>query len=232
MYSTKSKATDRIIDIKGEREKRYITIGDPYKDVREALPSRWKKKQFDCVRRPMNAGHGFFGYNGKAFTYVPQKFQEVKLYVTDQPLAGRKLGFGMRDVMKRDEFCNSIRTEQYRDTLRAEQRIMNAQRDVDKENALVEKAQALEEATKGPERFLYDIGRSQTTVFDPKTRSDAHYNYREKYRVQKRIGATRPMSADIGAMAWSVTPESSSRAAHVHATKSFYDKSHMEVKGF
>lgn len=133
MYSTKSKATDRIIDIKGEREKRYISIGDPYKDVREALPSRWKKKQFDCVRRPMNAGHGFFGYNGKAFTYVPQKFQEVKLYVTDQPLAGRKLGFGMRDVMKRDEFCNSIRTEQYRDTLRAEQRIMNAKRDVDKE---------------------------------------------------------------------------------------------------
>jgi len=232
MYSTKSKATDRIIDIKGEREKRYISIGDPYKDVREALPSRWKKKQFDCVRRPMNAGHGFFGYNGKAFTYVPQKFQEVKLYVTDQPLAGRKLGFGMRDVMKRDEFCNSIRTEQYRDTLRAEQRIMNAKRDVDKENALVEKVQALEEATKGPERFLYDIGRSQTTSFDPKTKFDAHYNYREKYRVQKRIGATRPMSADIGAMAWSVTSEPSSRAAHVHATKSFYDKSHMEVKGF
>ena len=114
MYSTKSKATDRIIDIKGEREKRYITIGDPYKDVREALPARWKSKQFDCKRFPQNAGRGYFGYNGKAFTYVPQKFQEVKLYVTDQPLAGRKQGFGMRDVMKRDEFCNSIRTEQER----------------------------------------------------------------------------------------------------------------------
>jgi hypothetical protein len=133
MYSTKSKATDRIIDIKGEREKRYITIGDPYKDVREALPARWKSKQFDCKRFPQNAGRGYFGYNGKAFTYVPQKFQEVKLYVTDQPLAGRKQGFGMRDVMKRDEFCNSIRTEQYRDTLRAEQRIMNAKRDVAQE---------------------------------------------------------------------------------------------------
>ena len=137
MYSTKSRTVDRLIDIKGEREKRWITIGNPYKDVREAIPSRWKKKQFDCIRHPKNAGGGYFGYNGKAFTYAPQKFQEVPLYVTSHPLQGRKQGFGMRDVMKRDEFCNAIACERYRDTLRAEQRIMNEQRNSEAEVRVV-----------------------------------------------------------------------------------------------
>ena len=81
MYSTKSRTVDRLIDIKGEREKRWITIGNPYKDVREAIPSRWKKKQFECIRHPKNAGGGYFGYNGKAFTYAPQKFQEVPAFL-------------------------------------------------------------------------------------------------------------------------------------------------------
>lgn len=89
----------------------------------------------------------------------------------------------------------------------------------------MKKVEALEEATKGPERFLFDIGRSQTTAFDPKTKMDTHYNFREKYRTQKRLGATRPMSADIGSMAWGAEPQS--RAANVHATKTFYDKSHI-----
>lgn len=219
-----------MVDIKGEREKRWITIGNPYKDVREVIPSRWKKKQFDCIRHPKNAGGGYFGYNGKAFTYAPQKFQEVPLYVKSHPLQGRKQGFGMRDVMKRDEFCNAIACERYRDMLRAEQRIMNGQRNSDAEKALIEKASALENTARGPETFLYDIGRSRKNQFDPKLKYDAFYNHREKFKIPKKIGATRPMSAEIGAMAWKAEPQS--RAAHVHATKSFYDRSHLESAGF
>eukprot|EP00953_Heterococcus_sp_UTEX-ZZ885_P017363 9716-Heterococcus_DN1.PRE.1 len=38
----------------------YITIGDPYKDVKDKLPTRWKGKGFMVKQVPQNAENGNF----------------------------------------------------------------------------------------------------------------------------------------------------------------------------
>ena len=44
------------------------------------------------------------------------------------------MGFGTKDASKRDEFAATIRTEQYRETLKRENTILDEQRDREKED--------------------------------------------------------------------------------------------------
>ena len=45
------------------------------------------------------------------------------MYIETQPLDSRKQGFGSRDAHRRDEFSNSVRTEQYRAQLIKEMQV-------------------------------------------------------------------------------------------------------------
>ena len=81
MYSTKvrcnMKATEGIAGGIIPTTK-YITIKDPYKDVKDTVPGRWKSKQFAMDNDPKLCkeqkltGAGYFGYNGFAFK-APEK---------------------------------------------------------------------------------------------------------------------------------------------------------------
>jgi hypothetical protein len=63
-------------------------------------------------------------------------------YLKKQPPESRKSGFGSRDATKFDEFSQTIRTQQYRDTLKKEQKIMDAKKDHAAEAAMVAKYDA------------------------------------------------------------------------------------------
>ena len=116
MYSTKVSNTKCAIDAG-----RYISINDPYNKDKK-LPARWKSKQFEVPQQPGNAGDGYFGYSGKSFSYQSDPYQEQRPYLKQQPPDKRKLGFGTHDASRRDEFSQTIRTEQYRETLQKELR--------------------------------------------------------------------------------------------------------------
>ena len=62
---------------------------------------------------------------GKAFDYMPDRYVEQLPYGKREPYDQRKLGFGTHDASKRDEFTQRIRTEQYRDLLKREKRLMD-----------------------------------------------------------------------------------------------------------
>jgi hypothetical protein len=220
---------------------RYISIGDPYVAEAEKRPGRWKEKQMGTTMYPKNAGNGYFGNMGKPFEYMPDKYVESLPYAKSQPYDQRKLGFGTHDASKRDEYTQAIKTEQYRDLLRREKRILSAQekkkgglaeqiRKAHKKlaEAAVEEERQREVCGLTPAPFLYDIGRSRETPFDPKTKTDCFYNAYQARKREMRRGGYRSMSQDIGDGGWELGKkrETFGRSA---ATKSFYSKSHLEA---
>ena len=124
---------------------------------------------------PKNAGNGYFGNMGKPFMYMPDKYVEQLPYAKTQPYDTRKLGFGTHDASKRDEFTDRVRTEQYRDLLKREKRIL--QRNEQKRGGLAEQIRKahkkLAEAAVEEERqracglsaapFLYDIAEKRNS---------------------------------------------------------------------
>lgn len=240
MYSSK------FIHKNIETEKgRYITIDDPYHDVRDKLPARWRKKQFTVLQIPMNAGQGFFGYGGKepkAFIYNPEPYRTEVPYHKTEPPDKRKLGFGSHDASKRDEFTQAIRTEQYRETLRKEMKIVNETQ----AEQLVNQRKALEAWNarvtnsfpygKKEIKHLYDVGRNQSTSHDPKNSRDQFYCMRDGARGRsnetgKRMGNFRTASQEVGEGVWAVKVKKPEFSVN-HAHKNFYDKSHLQVQGF
>ncbi len=187
---------------------------------------------------PQNAENGNFA----KLTYVAEGYFESNKYMNSQPLDGRKKGFGTRDAHRRDEFCNDIRTEQYRETLRKEKLLTGEGPEVVKEKLtklLAERAQrdltlsgsASKSGTFRSEKVhQYDIGRSRTTAFDPKSTKDAFYKFDPENG--RCLGETvRPCSYDIGDSAWNVTykPPVFGGKSEV---KNFYDKSHLNVRPY
>lgn len=69
---------------------------------------------------PPNEENGNFS----KIKYMPDGYKEVNKYITTQPLDKRKRGFGTKDAHRRDEFANAIRTEQYRESINKEKRMM------------------------------------------------------------------------------------------------------------
>jgi len=221
----------KIVDITGKPDVRYITIGDNYVDGAIKVPDRWKKKQFETNTYPQLAGGGCFG----KFNHIGEPNRGMERYKETQPFDKRKKGFGSRDAKRRDEFSNTIRTEQLRESMRAEMRIVEQHRDAEKEAELQAKISSIEakEAEKRKGTFLYDIGRSRTTPFNERTVKDAHYDFKSRFRgdVQKNMGPYMTSSQAVGANAWNANYGEKRRSC-VHATKTFYDCSHLQIKGF
>ena len=224
MYSTKTIHKNLNPNYKAS----YTSIGDPYKSSIEKLPSRFKSKQFVTQRYPKNADAGFF----TKLNYVEEEYNDnAEKYSETFPLDERKLGFGSRDANKRGEFTSTKATDRFRETLKQEFKAMRskdlaATGDGSEENAekqILEAALTPEpaepknregEKLKLP-KYLYDIGRTQCTPFDPHHQKDRFYNipYHAKVTTMqqsggaediRRLGTHAPMSQSIGARAWAV----------------------------
>lgn len=218
MYTTKFQNKNVAVD-----NGRYITVGDPYVDTKDKVPSRWKEKQFVVPQLPKNAGgEGCFG----AFTYQGDKYLEQRPYLAIEPSNKRKLGFGTHDASRRDEFSQTIRTEQYRETLRKEIRRSPA--------VVLPSSQSLAQgsskqfvAGKVEIRHLYDVGTNLHTEFDPKSARDQFYNMNHGYEHEKRMGNFRTASQDIGDGAWNYKYSKPQYSAPSQV-KNFFDQSHLE----
>jgi len=217
----------------------YTSIGDPYKTSHEELPDRWKKKQFITQRHPRNSGDGFF----TKLQYQPEPYTELceQGYAKTQPIEDRKLGFGSHDAFKRDEFTNTTATERYRDMLRSESKLFSHRSTTAVTNSetptlAVEERQPPKGLIEA--RFLYDIGRgSHVTPFDPKNAHDRWYNIpsftpiEDKQDLSRRFGVHKPMSATLGVKAWEFKYEKP-EYGKLSFVSNFYDRGHLECKGF
>ena len=71
----------------------YTTIGDPYKDVKEVLPDRWKGKGFVVPAHIPSSN----------VPYQSEPYMEMERYAKTQPVGTRKKGFGTGDANRRGE---------------------------------------------------------------------------------------------------------------------------------
>ena len=187
--------------------------------------------------KPGNAGGGYFGLMGRAFDYMPDKYVEQLPYGKREPYNTRKLGFGTHDASKRDEFCQRIRTEQYRDLLKREKRLIRGGKALEhrikeahaKLDAERQKSESLRAAVGlDAPQHLYDVGRSRETKFDPKMHRDKFYNTHTAHKREMRRGGYRTASQDYGDGAWAVQRQE--HFGRSHATRAFYTQSHLEVQ--
>lgn len=185
---------------------------------------------------PNNAENGNFS----KIRYESGSYKEVNLYIETQPLDSRKQGFGSRDANRRDEFSNSVRTEQYRETLLKELKV----KEKNAPNYLAEIERLKQErASTAPLSMTrtrghplnetyndfvpqYDIGRKRVTPFDPKAIKDTYYKFDTNY--DKRMGSCRTSSSTIGECAWDLTYKPPSHGGRSEV-KNFFDKSHLRV---
>lgn len=223
MYSTKL-VNKAMVD-----GNKYISIGDPYYDPKANMFRQDKKgeKNFKVPLVPMNGENGNFG----KVTYAPSAFRESNMYLTTQPLEGRKKGFGSKDAHKRDEFTSAIATEQYRTTIRTENAMSKAASqnlDVDPFPRAQTAPPAMLLSASGTWRreTLYDIGRTKVTEFDPKASRDRFY--RRDMERNKTLGPYRPTSTIIGESAWNTEYKPPSHGA-ASLVKNFFDNSHIKV---
>ena len=162
------------------------------------------------------------------------------MYIETQPLDSRKQGFGSRDAHRRDEFSNSVRTEQYRAQLIKEMQVneKNAPQFLKELDRLKQEransAPLSMTKTRGHplntsySSFVpqYDIGRTRVTPFDPKSIKDTYYKFDTNY--DKRCGNNAPVSATIGECAWDLTYRPP-KFAGKSEVRNFFDKSHLKV---
>lgn len=151
-------------------------------------------------------------------------------------------GFGSKEASKRDEFSNSIRTEQYRTTMRKE--ALNTAKSSEKSMQMIEKLDSTAQIPPMNTGFIntaalhspgfcysqriphYDIGRTRETPFDPRSKKDAFYKF--DGTQEKRLGLHRPASMEIGSSAWTMTYKPPSHGGKSEV-KNFFDKSHLSV---
>lgn len=185
---------------------------------------------------PPNAENGNFA----KITYMPDGFKEVNKYIDTQPLDKRTKGFGTKDAHRRDEFSNTIRTEQYRESIKKEKHMMAAKAGDVKarltqllsEKTLRDQESQRLEAESGTFSYnnrvaQFDIGRERITPFDPKSIKDTYYKFQDER--PKRFGETpKPMSYNIGENAWDITYKPPTHGGKSEV-KNFFDKSHLGV---
>ena len=193
-------------------------------------------------RIPNNAENGHFS----KVTYAAGGFTEANKY---KPVTGddrKGFGFGSKEASKRDEFSNTIRTEQYRATMRKEAFITEKAN----ENNLDELSKILQDRLENTLPVAantvtntntiihspgfsysdqvprYDIGRTRETPFDPRSKKDAYYKF--DGTQPKRLGTHRPVSMEVGDAAWTLTYKPPSHGGKSEV-KNFFDKSHLSV---
>ncbi len=86
-----------------------------------------------------------------------------------------------------------------------------------------------EESAKKEKTFLYDIGRSKHTKFDPKAHRDKHFLIGRK--EERDVGPYYLSSRDFGSDAWK-WKYSKPEFGPISYVKHFYDKSHISTPGF
>jgi hypothetical protein len=239
MYSTKT--------IHKNVGQTYTSIGDPYKASKEALPQRWRDKQFTTQKFPLK--NGLFSqleYHQEPYTELAEEYRKT------QPLDKRKLGFGSHDAFKSGEFTSTKATERYRDCVRNEMKLFDRhhQKQMTKENA--QKVQGIikeqnrippkdkfGQVLKEPE-FLYDIGRTHITMYTPQHSHDSFYKVPRHAPVDptlkgkdpvRRLGSHKPMSSMIGEHAWTYKYEKPSFGI-VSCVEKFCDRGHLEGYDF
>ena len=230
MYSTKT--------IHKNIGQTYTSIGDPYKTSVEALPQRWKEKQFVTQTHPLR--NGYFSrlhYHNEEYTEIAEQYRKT------QPLDKRKLGFGSHDAFKSGEFTSSKATERYRDCVRKETKLLDRHRRENGETKSIEQAKAKAPTRKPPKdkfgenltepKFLYDIGRTNITPYTPEYSHDSFYKVPKHAPVVKgadsvrRLGSHRTMSSMIGEKAWGHKFDKAEFGI-VNYVEKFYDKGHLE----
>jgi hypothetical protein len=185
---------------------------------------------------PVNAENGNFS----KIVYEGGGYKEMNKYITTQPLDARKNGFGSKDASKRDEFSNNTATEQYRESIRKENELLNQNKDKIQARltqllatrAMNTMNETNPNGTLGGSTFDYssrvkqfDIGRARITPFDPKSIKDTYYTFSDDR--PKRYGSyTKPVSTDMGASAWDVHYQPPAFGGK-SLVKNFFDKSHL-----
>jgi len=180
----------------------YVTLGDPY-HKKGAKLSRYNGKQFQT--NPAHKGRSKDVMFAKAFPWLSEgdKFVAQALYLKSQPREGRKKGFLSQDASRRDEFSNTIRTEQYRWALgrEASMKKMHSATKMEYQPSDVRMAPCLAEVA--PEfttpKHLYDIGKgSSVTKFSQKMHRDCWYQAQRDPMKERRMGDYLPSSYEIG----------------------------------
>jgi len=200
----------------------YITIGDPYQRTIQGS-SRFKNKQF--ITNPPKDTSGNIGHFEK-YKYSSDNYSDQTKYLSKQPMEKRLLGFGSHDAAKRDEFTTTVRTEQYRQQLKFEGLTKSPDCEMEEECNENSFPVGLKET-----KFLYDIGRTQETSFDPKSSRDTFYNAlmcKSRNRGPRRTGGYHLTSAECGQGVLDLD-HAACKPTHGHqkATKSFFDRSHL-----
>jgi len=217
----------------------YTSIGDPYTKDKKAASSRFGGKQFMTNPGILTKGAiGYFSQLGVNKPYASEPYKETMPYFTSQPVDQRKLGFGSHDASKRDEFMTGIRTEQYREQLKAESKILKQIEESNKAKGLGVKVTAEDEVETYPHglrpaRHLYDIGRDSDTEFDPRSNRDTWYNAlrcKSRVRVDRRTGGAWLSSAEAGAGIAKLDHAAfKAKHGHIKATKTFFDRAHLNI---
>lgn len=200
----------------------FITVGDPYVEETKYIPPRWKGKKLATTHHPQNAENGNFS----KLTYASDAYVTGVPYTQTQPIEKRKKGFGTGDAFKSDEFTNAIRTQQYRETLRKET-YLHSRRSHDEDDAKLQEYQETQRARQesAGTTFLYDVGRTRVTEFDPRKSRDAHYSFDST--KGRELGGYRPTSQDIGDGAWNFTYKPPERGSHSSVSR-FFDNGHLQ----
>lgn len=214
----------------------YITVGDPFKNPNGNPFREGKKGEKNVPVKTAMVAHNADG-NGNFLkvTYMPSGYLEATRYLNTQPLASRKLGFGSKDAFKTDEFSNAIRTSQYRESIRKDTFLAKSRGGVEKTKELLDQyeerlARNPKPAFKGKDYSArvpqFDIGRERVTEFDAKSTKDTYYKFSDEHG--KRMGSYRPVSADVGATAWTQKYQSPAHGGRSQV-QNFFDKSHLTV---
>ena len=192
---------------------------------------------FVLQRLPSNTENGHFS----KITYAGGGYTETNKYkaVTGEDRKG--FGFGSKEASKRDEFSNSIRTEQYRTTMKKENRIV--MRANQSNLALTEKMAADDsvfnrtQSTMDSSMMLtngsnstghvhsYDRSQMRETSYDLMNRTES--SYKLDSTREKRLGPHRLSSMEIGESAWSqdYKPPSHGKSG----VRNFYDAGHLTI---
>jgi len=217
----------------------YTSIGDPYTKDKKAASSRFGGKQFMTNPGILTKGAiGYFSQLGVNKPYASEPYKETMPYFRTQPPDKRKLGFGSHDASKRDEFMTGIRTEQYREQLKAEAKILSEIEERNKAQGLTHEVAVDDKEAPPPHglkvaRHLYDIGRDAETEFDPRSNRDTWYNAlrcKSRVRTDRRLGGGWVSSSEVGTgIAALDHGQFKAKHGHIKATKTFFDRSHLNV---
>merc|ERR1711998_141413 len=182
------------------------TLGDQYGKKQAMLP-RYKNKQF--LTMPAKHGRCKEALFGGAFPWLSDgdKYVDKTQYLKTQPQESRKKGFHSSDAMRRDEFMNQIRTEQWRWALGREADFRKHHEATNQANKLTktvpippplpplgERVQAFHTP-----QFLYDIGKGDcVTAFSQKLPRENWYLANRDIAKPRNTGDWIPSSYEIG----------------------------------